>query len=399
MEKNLLIKNVRPLGADLTDILIREGVVRRIAPGISAEEEISVEDGKGAIALPGLVEAHTHLDKSLIGMGWRPHQAGPSLMDKITNERRLKKEWNIDPLRQSARQMIQSLGHGSTFIRSHVDVDPEIGVKGFEGVAETRKKYRDAIDIEIVVFPQSGLMRCPGTLELMDEALAGGADVIGGLDPCGIDRDPKGQLDAIFGLAEKHGKPIDIHLHEPNELGAFSMEMILERTRAHGMQGRVVISHAFCLGMADRARAHGLVEQLARENIAIATVATSSRPVPAAMELREAGVILCAGSDGIRDTWAPYGNGDMLERAMLLGLRNNFRTDPEIEYALWACTYGGAKVMGVANYGLTEGCAGDVVLVAAESVAHAVADRPRRSLVVKGGNIVVRDGEPLLIAP
>ena len=182
MKKNLLIKNVRPLGADLTDILIREGVIRRIAPGITAEAEIAVVDGKGAIALPGLVEAHTHLDKSLIGMGWRPHQAGPSLMDKITNERQLKKEWNIDPVRQSARQMIQSLGYGSTFIRSHVDVDPEIGVNGFEGVAETREKYRDAIDIEIVVFPQSGLMRCPGTLELMDEALAGGADVIGGLD-------------------------------------------------------------------------------------------------------------------------------------------------------------------------------------------------------------------------
>ena len=399
MKNNILIKNVRPHGADLTDILIREGAIRRITPGIPAEEEISIEDGKGAIALPGLVEAHTHLDKSLIGMGWRPHQAGPSLMDKITNERRLKKEWNIDPVRQSARQMIQSLGHGSTFIRSHVDVDPEMGVRGFEGVAETREKYREAIDIEIVVFPQSGLMRCPGTLELMDEALAGGADVIGGLDPCGIDRDPKGQLDAIFGLAEKHGKPIDIHLHEPDELGAFSMELILERTRAHGMQGNVVISHAFCLGMADRARAHGLVEQLARENIAIATVATSSRPVPAAMELREAGVTLCAGSDGIRDTWAPYGSGDMLERAMLLGLRNNFRTDPEIEYALWACTYGGAKVMSVANYGLTEGCVGDVVLVEAETVAHAVVDRPRRRLVVKGGNIVVRDGEPLLVAP
>lgn len=396
MSNNLIIKNVRPLGAAPEDILIKNGQIAGISPEIIADKDIPREEGKGAIALPGLVEAHAHLDKSLLGMGWRPHQAGPSLRDKIDNERRLKKEWNIDPVRQSARQVVQSLTYGSTVIRSHVDIDNNVGLDGFHGVLETRQKYQREIDIEIVVFPQSGLMTCPGTLELMDEALNNGADVIGGLDPCGIDRDPKGQLDAIFKLADKYGKPIDIHLHEPDELGAFSMEMIIERTKAHGMQGRVAISHAFCLGMSDRSRAQGLVEHLAKEDIAIATVATPSRPVPAAAELRDAGVTLAAGSDGIRDTWAPYGNGDMLERAMLLGLRNNFRYDSEIEYALWVCTHGGAKMMGVKDYGLAEGCAGDVVLVDTETVAQAVVDRPLRRLVVKRGLIVARNGNSLI---
>ncbi len=399
MNNNLIIKNVRPLGADLTDILIQDGRIVRISPEIETDKGILEEDGNGAIALPGLVEAHTHLDKSLLGMGWRPHQAGPSLRDKIDNERRLKKEWDIDPARQSSRQVLQSLVYGSTFIRSHVDIDNNVGLEGFLGVAETRQKYEREIDIEIVVFPQSGLLSCAGTLDLMAEALSNGADVVGGIDPCGIDRDPKGQLDAIFKLAEKHGKPIDIHLHEPDELGAFSMEMIIDRTQAHGMQGKVAISHAFCLGMADRGRAHGLMERLAKESIAIVTAATPSRPVPAAAELRAAGVVLAAGSDGIRDTWAPYGNGDMLERAMFLGLRNNFRNDSEIEYALWVCTHGGAKMMGLKNYGLAEGCLGDVVLVEAETVAQAVVDRPCRKLVVKGGQVVARNGIALLEAP
>jgi len=398
MTRDLLLRNVRPWGAAQTDILIGDGRISRIAPGITAEG-VASEDAGGAIALPGLVEAHTHLDKSLWGMGWRPHQAGPRLIDMIETERRLKTEWDIDPRRQSARQMVLSLSHGTTAIRSHVDIDTEIGVRGFEGVAETRVDYRDFVDIEIVAFPQSGLMSRPGTLALMEAAMANGADVVGGLDPCGIDRDPKGQLDAVFALAERHGKPIDIHLHEPDELGAFSMEMILDRTRAHGMQGKVTISHAFCLGMADRARAHGLVARLAEERISIATVATPSRPVPAAAELRDAGVTLCAGSDGIRDTWAPYGNADMLARAMLLGLRNNFRTDPDVEHALWCCTYGGAKVMGLAEYGLQEGCAGDLVLVEAEAVAHAVVAHPPRKLVVKRGRIVARDGVALVEAP
>jgi cytosine deaminase len=398
MTRDLLLCNVRPWGAATTDVLIRDGRIARIAPGITAEG-VASEDGGGAIALPGLVEAHTHLDKSLWGMGWRPHQAGPQLIDKIETERRLKVEWGIDPRRQSARQAVLSLSHGSTAIRSHVDIDTEIGMRGFEGVAATKANFRDFVDIEIVAFPQSGLTSRPGTLALMEAAMANGADVVGGLDPCGIDRDPKGQLDAIFALAEKYGKPIDIHLHEPDELGALSMEMILDRTRAHGMQGKVTISHAFCLGMSDRARAHGLVAQLAEQQISIATVATPSRPVPAAAELRDAGVTLCAGSDGIRDTWGPYGNADMLERAMLLGLRNNFRTDPDLEHALWCCSYGGAKVMGLTDYGLEEGCTGDLVLVEAEAVAHAVAAHPPRKLVVKRGRVVARDGVALVEAP
>ncbi|WP_373051370.1 amidohydrolase family protein, partial [Thalassovita aquimarina] len=265
------------MGGSPTDILIRDGKIAEIGANIAAEG-VLVEDGGGLIALPGLVEAHTHLDKNLLGMGWRPHQAGPALIDKIETERRLKHEWNIDPERQSARQVVLSVAKGTTVIRSHVDIDTEVGLTGFEGVAATRETYRDAVDIEIVAFPQSGLMSRPGTAELMETALENGADLVGGLDPCSIDRDPKGQLDTVFGFAEKFGKPIDIHLHEPGELGALSMEMILDRTRAHGMQGKVVISHAFCLGMPDRARAQELTEQLAKERVHIATVATASRP-------------------------------------------------------------------------------------------------------------------------
>jgi len=380
-------------------MLVRDGRIARIGASLAVEPGVTEEACEGAIALPGLVEAHTHLDKSLWGMGWREHQAGPGLRDKIDNERRLRREWDIDPYRQSMRQALLSLSHGSTAIRSHVDVDTECGLAGIEGVARTREELSSLVDIEIVAFPQSGLMSRPGTLELLDAALDGPADVVGGLDPCGIDADPKGQLDAVFALAEKHAKPSDIHLHEPGELGAFSMEMILERTRAHGMQGKVTISHAFCLGMPDRDRARRLIAELAEAQIHIATVATPSRPVPLVEDLRDAGVTLCAGSDGIRDTWGPYGNADMLERAMLLGLRNNLRADRDVEHALWCCTWGGARVMGLEGYGLDEGCCADLVLVEAETVTHAVVSHPPRRLVLKGGRVVARNGHSLKEAP
>lgn len=391
---DILLKNVRPLGAPATDILIRDGRIAHIGTN-GHDAGVAIEEGGGALVLPGMVEAHAHLDKSLWGMGWRAHQAGPTLESRIATERRLRGEWNIDPARQSARQVALCASHGTTAIRSHVDIDTEQKLWCFEGVSATRERFRDMMDIEIVAFPQSGLMIRPGTLELMDAALAAGADVVGGLDPCGIDRDPKGQLDAVFALAEKHGKPIDIHLHEPDELGAFSLEMIIERTHTHGLRGKVTVSHAFCLGMTDRARAGRLTEKLAELDIAIATTAPASRPVPDAAELHAAGVRLCAGSDGIRDTWGPYGNADMLERAMLLGLRNNFRRDDEVEYALDVCTRGGAEVMALPDYGLKEGDFADLVLVDAETTVEAVVARPVRKLVLKRGRPVARDGAAL----
>lgn len=391
MAHELLIHDVRLADGRPADILIRDGYIAAIdAPGGGSSADRL--DGKGWLALPGLVEAHTHLDKTLWGMGWHAHSAGPNLIEKIENERRVRRELGLDPERQSGRLAAQMLRMGTTHIRSHVDVDTEVGLAGIEGVMAMRERVKAAIDIQIVAFPQSGLLIRPGTLELLDQALKMGAEVIGGLDPCAVDRDPKGHLDSIFGLAEKHGRPIDIHLHEPDEMGAFSLDLIIERTRALGMQGKVMVSHAFCLGGADVARVNRLIGDLARERIAILTTAPAAFSAPPVKKCVEEGVVVCGGSDGVRDCWTPYGNGDMLERAMLIGLRNNFRRDEEIKLALDACTFGGAAALGVDKYGISAGCVADLVLVPAETPAEAVAARPNRRTVVKRGRLVVDSG-------
>ncbi len=160
---------------------------------------------------------------------------GPRLIDKIENERNVRKALPIDPRRQSERQALLSVSQGSTFIRSHVDVDTACGVAGIEGVMATREALAGVVDIDLVAFPQSGLLVRPGTVELLERALRHGAETVGGLDPCAIDRDPKGHLDMVFSLADKFGRGVDIHLHEPAEMGAFSMELIIERTTALGM--------------------------------------------------------------------------------------------------------------------------------------------------------------------
>ena len=398
MSNDLLLRDVRPMGGESVDVLIRAGRIVEIGPGIAAPGT-PVEAGQGAILLPGLVEAHTHLDKNLLGLPWQPNSAGPTIQDMIDNERRLKREIDMEPRRQSARQVVLSIANGSTHIRSHIDVDTKHGLWGIEGVMATRERYRGWIDIELVVFPQSGMLKRPGTVELMEEALRLGAEVVGGIDPCTMDRDPKGHLDTVFGLAQTFGRPVDIHLHEPGELGMFSMGLIVERTRALGMQGKVTISHAFCLGMNDWLGVGEMLDTLAATGIALMTTAPSGWPAPPVKRAHAAGITICSGSDGIRDLWHPYGNADMLDRARHVGQRNGLDKDHEVGLALEICTHGGAKVMALPNYGTAVGNDADLVLVQARNVPEAVVLCPPRQLVVKRGRVVARDGHALCEAP
>lgn len=390
MAADILIRNARPMGGDPVDLLIRDGRFAR-PDGDRPAREI---DAAGQIALPGLVEAHTHLDKTLIGMDWFENRVGPTRNHRILADRKAKRDLGIDARRQSARQILQTLAYGVLHIRSHVDVDTEIGIANIEGVLETREALRDLVDVQIVAFPQSGMLPREGTLELMDAAMRAGADIVGGIDPATIDRDPVRHLDAIFALADRHAKPIDIHLHELGELGAFCLELIIERTRALSMQNRVMISHGYCLGMLEPARQQGLIEALAAERIAVMTVGSPSAPALPLRLMRQCGLTVASGSDGIQNTWEPWGNGDMLERAKYLAQRNGMTNDADLVETARICTHGGAEGIGLAGYGLSEGDFGDLVLVPAHTLPEAVALTPQKRTVIRRGRALVRDGIP-----
>ncbi|OZI31090.1 cytosine deaminase [Bordetella genomosp. 10] len=388
----LLVRNVRPLGGDPVDVLVREGRIAAVGANLGASPSARVEEGDGALLLPGLVEGHTHLDKTMWGLDWYRNDVGPQLIDKIDNERAFREASGHDAGAQSLALARAFLANGTTRLRTHVDVDTQAGLRHLEGVLRTRSALQDVQQIQVVAFPQSGLLGRPGTAELLDRSMAAGADVLGGLDPCAIDGDPVRSLDVLFGIAERHASPIDIHLHEPGAMGAFSLGLILDRAEAHGLQGRVAISHGFCLGEVTQPERDALLARMARLGVVLITSAPASRPVPPLMACRDAGVVVVGGNDGIRDTWTPYGVPDMLERAMLIGLRYNLRRDDELAVALDCVTESGARGCGFADYGLQPGCRADLVLVDAHGVAEAVVARPVRRLVVAGGQVVARDG-------
>lgn len=395
---DILLRNLRPMGGAAVDMRITGGKIDEIAPSLQADE-LPVEECKGAIAIPGLVEAHTHLDKTVMGLGWYENAVGTELRAMIDNERAERHRLGMDPHRQSMRHALALVGAGCTHARSHVDIDTEHGLAILEGVLATRDALQGIIDIEIVAFPQSGLLVRPGTLELLDKALSLGADLVGGLDPSGMDRDPKGHLDAIFGLAETHGKGVDIHLHEAGTLGAFSLDLIMERTRALGMQGRVAVSHAFCLGMNDWHATEALIAGLAECDIAILTTGAPSREVPQVKRLHAAGVRLGAGCDGVHDTWSPLNRPDMIDRARIIAMRNNLRSDADLALALEICSAGGARVMGLQGYGLEVGCIADLTLLDAETLAEGTISDAPRPLVLKAGCVTARNGAALRKAP
>ena len=402
--RDLLLRQVRPWprepGGSPTDVLLRDG---RIATG-EASAGAPVAEGRDGVLLPAFVDAHTHLDSTRLGLPFRPHTAGPGLAGLISNDRVNWRNAGGSVSERATRTLGATIASGATTVRSHVQVDTDCALERLEGVLAARQAHAGRADVQVVAFPQSGIVRDPGTADLLDAAVRAGADIVGGLDPCALDRDPVAHLDVVFGIAERRGVGVDIHLHEVGELGAFTFELIAERTAALAMQGLVTISHAFALGSVEPSRQAALIELLAAQDIAVTTVAPGNReplPLPA---LRNAGVRVGLGQDGIRDYWSPYGNGDMLERSWQLAFRNGFRHDDLVELCVDVAARGGRAIVGASPWsraaitdddltGLAPGARADLVVVAADTVCAAVMDHPPRTLVIRDGEVIARDGK------
>ncbi len=381
-------RNARLPDGRTVDIAIADGLFS----AFEAPSRSDAEDLGGKLVLPGLIDGHIHLDKTFLGLPWRPHRAGPTVVDRIAAEKTGRADLSL-PVEQRARNFLaRELAMGTVALRSHVDIDPDSRLDHLHQVMAAREAFADRVDVQLVAFPQSGVLTAPGVADLLDAALAEGAELIGGLDPAGIDGDMDSHLDLIFALAGKHGVGVDIHLHDPGHRGALELRAIADRTAALGMHGRVTVSHAFALATVDDRTLALTMADLARADVAILTSAPGTGNLIPVEALREAGVRVFAGSDNVRDAWSPFGNGDMLERAMLVAYRAGLRTDTGLARAFDLATGAAAQALGYGPYGLEVGARGDFVAVEAETLAEAVVNRPPRALVVKGGRVVARDG-------
>ncbi len=386
----ILLTNVRLPNGEEADIRIGVGQFTEIGKGLVPQSGEDLMDGGGDLVLPGFVDGHMHLDKTLTGTPWMSHRAGPTRKSRIDTERNMRSD--LAPVEERASNLVRlCIGHGTSAIRTHVDIDPSIGLKHVEALLQVRKNFADAVDMQLVAFPQSGVQSHAGMTDYLSAAIDAGVDLVGGIDPIAIDDDLDGQLDTLFAIAEKKNVGIDIHVHDPGENGLREIAGVTDRAKAHGMAKRVTISHGFSLGAAEEGKLLKLADQMAEAGVSLATHGGGASPLPPIKILREHGVEVFAGNDDVRDTWSPLGEGDMLERATMIAWRSGYRTDDDLLIALDCTTAAGKRVLGLPDAGITVGAPADLVTVKAEVAAEAVARHPQRKLVFKKGRIVARD--------
>ena len=395
----MILRDCRPWGGPASDVTLADGVLAAVEPHDAAADHAGGEvvEGRGRILLPSFSDVHVHLDSTRLGLPFRPHTGAPGVWAMMLNDRENWRHAEV-PLPERVRHTLGLMvARGTTRVRSFAQVDVDCGLERLEAVLAAREHFSGRADVQVIAFPQAGLLREDGSPQVLEDALRAGADVVGGIDPCTLDRDPVRHLDVVFGLAEKYGVPVDVHLHEPGELGAFSADLVLERTRALGMQGNVLISHGYGLWQVSETQTRRLVEAFAEADVATATVAPGGRQNLPLEQLVEAGVRVGLGEDGQRDYWSPYGNADLLDRTWQLAFTHGFRADRLVEHCAALATVGGAAIMDPASTrlrsvddrpGLAAGDPAHLVLLAGETVTAAVMDRLPDRTVLHAGRVV-----------
>ncbi|GAA3662014.1 amidohydrolase [Nocardioides ginsengisoli] len=380
------LRNGRGRDGRLVDLVLEDGRIRTIRPAASGRLAVTETDLGGRLVLPLFVNGHAHFDKTFVGAPWQPHLPGGSLVERIESEKRQRaglEATSFDRQLLLAQRMIE---FGTGAVRAHVDVDEDLGLTGVEDALRLRAILTGLLDVQIAAFPQSGIVRGgPAVAKLLDEALAQGVDVIGGLDPLSLDEDLDGHLDVVFGLADRHAVRVDVHLHTTGAPAAAELRAIAERTTALGLAGRVAISHGYGLGTLEGRDRDAVPELLAEAGVAVMTNGPAG-PMPAVRALVDLGVELFAGTDNVRDAWWPFGTGDPLATARDVAYQSNFRVDEDLELALELVGGRAATALGLGERELYEGGPADLVVLDAASAAEALASPPAGRDVMRAGS-------------
>lgn len=373
----------------LFHLLIEDGRITKIVKdGEPISNDVPVKDAKGLLVLPSFIEKHVHLDKTLMGDVWRACTPSSSVTERFENEKKV-----LPTIAASTRKRAESLleillASGSTHVRTHVDIYPEVRLQNLEQVQQALETYSNRLGSEIVAFAQHGLLRS-GSTKLVREALRNGAGIVGAVDPATIDNNIEASLVQLIDLAVEANADVDLHLHDPGHLGTFTMKRLAALTKEAGWEGRVAVSHAFGIGDVSKEEAYELADILRDAGISIVTSVPINRQMPPVDLLHERGVEVSVGNDNIFDLWSPLGNGDILERAGRLAERFKWVDEVSLSQTLRYITGGKTPLDKDGNQVWPKvGDAASLVLIDASCSAEAVARRSERKAVFYKGNIV-----------
>jgi cytosine deaminase len=383
---DLIVRNVRlPDGPahETLDIGIGgDGRIAAIERRLAAEAK--VYDAQGRLACAGLIETHIHLDKSRIIDRCAPQSRRE--LSPVKGVAPLKPAMSVEDVRARAERTLElCILHGTTRMRTQVEVDPGIGMRGFEAVHSLVSDYRWAIDIELCVFPQEGLISYPGTDELLVEALKRGAGAIGGAPR--YDADPAGQIERVFALAREFDVDIDIHLDVGNTPEAMHIHLVRDLTEKYARGGRVVVGHMAKLSLLPPDRVAELARRLADSGIAVTVLPATDlflmgrdqdhgvrRGVADANLLIEQGVNCSLSSNNVLNPATPYGDCSLIRMANLYANVLQLDRPAQLRECFRMLTDRSARLLNLRDYGLRVGLPADIVIVNADAPEQAIAE-------------------------
>jgi cytosine/creatinine deaminase len=396
---DLLLKNARlPGAAGLAQVGVRDGLIAD--PGEAAAEVI---DLGGALVTPALVEPHIHLD-AVLTVGEPRHNQTGSLFEGIAIWGERVKTLTVEDVKTRAGTVLRwQLANGVQHVRSHVDVcDPDL--RAVRGMVELRQEVGDQMDIQLVAFPQQGIMSFDGGVDLMRKAIGLGVDVVGAIPHFEISREYGEQsVKFAMGLAAEHGLRVDIHCDETDDEHSRFVEVMAAETIRLGMEGRVTASHTTAMHAYNNAYAYRVITNIKRAGMHMVTNPLDnsvlqgrfdSYPIrrghTRVKELLAAGVNTCIGHDSVMDPWYPLGYGDPLQAAFVLAHYGQMSGAGELTTLIEMITSNPARALGVENYGLAIGNRADLVAFAAPSEMDAIRLVAPRRLVLRAGKVVAR---------
>jgi cytosine/creatinine deaminase len=398
---DLILRNARLAGTQtLTDVGVSDGRIVEVGPGETAAE---IVDLNGRLVTPPLVEPHIHLDAVLTVGQPRPNVSG-SLFEGIAVWADRVADLTYADVQSRVRQVLRwQLSCGVQHVRSHVDVtDPQL--TALRALIDLREETRGLVDLQLVAFPQVGMLSFDAGRDLMRQAVELGADVVGGIPHYELTReDGVESVKFAMALADEHGLAVDIHCDETDDDQSRFTEVMVAETIRRGMAGRVTASHTTAMHSYNGAYAYRLITNIARAGLHMVTNPLDNsvlqgrfdtgpirRGHTRVKELLAAGVNVCIGHDSVMDPWYPLGYGDPLQAAFVLVHLGQMSGDAELRRLIEMITVNPAAALGVTDYGLRIGGPADLVVFDAPSEADALRLVAPRTLVLRGGTVVAR---------
>lgn len=358
-------------------------------------ETSEVVDLQGRLILPGLIETHIHLDKACIMDRCQLNEG--TLKEAISSTRHAKSQFTEDDIYKRGSKVIErAITFGTTFMRTHVEVDPGIGLTGFNAIRRLQQDYSWAIGIEICVFPQEGLLNNPGTEALLCEALENGATVLGGCPY--MDDDPIAQINRLFELAKTYNCDLDFHLDfdlSPNDM---TVPEVIRCTKEHGWAHRVTIGHVTKLSALPPDDFEKIAIELAVAGVQVTALPSTDlflngrdsthnipRGVAPLPRLHAHGVTCSLSSNNIGNPFTPFGDASLIRQANLLANICHMGTTTELIRCMAWISIESAQMIGLKNYGLNPGCYADFIVLEVDTPSAAIAEIAQPLMAYKKG--------------